>query len=92
MSIDVQQPAPAVPARRRLTAASVGEALSAWLWRLGMLLMAALWVVIWGSIALTTARLESPIDGLVVGAYAVLPVVAFVLWRGFRLARPPVAG
>lgn len=91
MSTDIQQPAPAVPARRQFTAASVGSLVTRWLWRIGMLAMATLWVIIWGSIALTTGRMEGPVDGLVVAAYAVLPVIAYVLWRGYRLARPPVA-
>ncbi len=91
MSTDTQQPVPAVPAQRQFTAASVGSLLTRWLWRMGMLAMATLWVLIWGSIAVSAGRAEGPVDGLIVAAYAVFPVVAYVLWRGYRLARPPTA-
>ncbi len=55
--------------------------LSTVLFELGILFMLGIWTVIWFFLSRHTAAVEGPIEGVILGAYTLLPVGWILLWR-----------
>ena len=86
MSTDVRPTLPTGATRPRWTRGRVAEVLARWFTRLGTLTLAAVWVAIWGALAVASAGNEGLLKGLVLGSYTVLPVFVYLGWRLYRVA------
>ena len=55
--------------------------LSSFLMEAGILLLVGVWTVIWIFLSEQTAAKEGLLNGVIIGVYSLLPVVAVLLWR-----------
>lgn len=84
MSTDTQSTVPAGSTRTVRTRRGVASELALWVKRLGILTLAAVWVTIWGALAIASAGNEGLLKGIVLGTYTVFPVFAYLGWRLYR--------
>ena len=85
MSTPTRPSTSAPPARAPRT--RVTEALSRAVTGLGTVVLAAVWVLIWGSLSVASAQSESLLKGVVLGTYTVAPVFVYAGWRLYRGVR-----